>query len=181
MIRRAHRPEEARITALIGLGSNLGDRQANLKRAVREIERSEGSKVIAVSSFYESEPVGREDQPDFVNAAAEVWTTLSPRSLLGILRGIELRMGRRRLERWGPRNVDLDILLFGDYVLSEADLTIPHPRMHQRRFVLAPLCEIAPDALHPVLGMRIRDLLARLDEGRAATRLAAFHREVWAL
>ena len=181
MKRQERKPPETGIVAYIGLGSNLGDRRANLRRAVCEIERLEGLRLIALSSFYESKPVGPEDQPDFMNAAAAVRTPLAPRSLLETLQTIEAAMGRRRLERWGPRNIDLDILLYDDFVLSEPDLVVPHPLMHLRRFVLAPLCEIAPDARHPVLGMSVRELLARLDEGHGRTKLPDWRQLVSAL
>lgn len=137
-------------TCHIGLGSNLGNRRANLVAAVELIGRLPGTQVRRVSSFVETAPVGGppEQQP-FLNAAAEVESVLTPRVLLERLQEIEQKLGRARSERWGPRPIDLDILLWGDQRVDEPDLTIPHPSMHFRRFVLEPLVEIAPEARHP--------------------------------
>jgi 2-amino-4-hydroxy-6-hydroxymethyldihydropteridine diphosphokinase len=140
-------------TAYIGLGSNLGDRQGYLDRAIQALQNHADIEVTQISSYYETEPLGGPaDQPDFLNAVIEVATDLSPEELLDALRDIERDLGRVRRERYGPRTIDLDLLLYGDRVLDHPDLTIPHPRMHERGFVLEPLAEIAPQALHPVLG-----------------------------
>lgn len=136
--------------AFIGLGSNLGDREGNCRTAV-DLLCQAGVKVTKTSSFYETEPWGRTGQPKFINQAIEVETPLDPRALLGVLQRIETEMGRVRTERWGPRTIDLDILLYDGLVLDEPDLAIPHPRMQERGFVLDPLAEIAPDVVHPVL------------------------------
>jgi len=166
-------PRSAEVLAFVGLGSNLGDRQNNIRTALDLIDSVSGLGVLGVSSFYECEPVGRSAQPDFINAVAEVGTSLSPRSLLKALQGIEKSMGRASSRRrWGPRLIDLDILLYGEALVLEPDLVIPHALMHVRRFVLAPLCELEPDIVHPVLGLRCRELLRRLRSGMSQARFA---------
>ena len=142
----------------VGLGSNLGDRELNLRRALVRLEQL-GS--VRVSSFRETDPVGVTDQPKFLNAAAELATDLSPRELLKRLLEIERELGRDRAteRRWGPRVIDLDLLLFGEEAIDEPGLTVPHPRLADRRFVLEPLCELNEDLALPD-GTRVRDLLA---------------------
>jgi 2-amino-4-hydroxy-6-hydroxymethyldihydropteridine diphosphokinase len=145
--------------AYIGLGSNLGDREANLRAALgRLAELGE----VRASSFRETDPVGVPDQPMFLNAAAELSTGLPARELLDALLAIERDLGRDRSSerRWGPRTLDLDLLLYGDEVIEEPGLTVPHPRLAERQFVLEPLHEVAPGLVLPD-GRRIRDLLAR--------------------
>jgi 2-amino-4-hydroxy-6-hydroxymethyldihydropteridine diphosphokinase len=149
------------VTAYIGLGANLGDREANIRQALSELARS-GCRPTKVSSIYETAPVGFSDQPDFLNAVAEIETDLGPRELLAVLDEIEQRIGREETFKWGPRIIDLDILLYGDLRLSEDNLKIPHPEIQQRAFVLTPLAEIAPEARHPVSGLTAREMSAAI-------------------
>ncbi|MDN5376289.1 MAG: 2-amino-4-hydroxy-6-hydroxymethyldihydropteridine diphosphokinase [Thermacetogenium sp.] len=133
----------------LSLGSNLGNRSAYLEAACRELAAHPEVRLLSRSSLYETEPVGYRDQGWFLNQVVEVATTLEPRALLAFIQEVENRLGRKRLIRWGPRVIDLDILLFGDLVLKTPELIIPHPRMYERSFVLVPLQEIAPDLIHP--------------------------------
>jgi 2-amino-4-hydroxy-6-hydroxymethyldihydropteridine diphosphokinase len=132
-------------TVYIALGSNLGDRRANIARAIELLEVEPKIHIERVSSLYETEPVGFTEQPDFINAVARLNTELSARELLSVVLGVENIMGRKRTIRWGPRVIDVDILIYNDERISEPDLEVPHPRMAERRFVLEPLAEIAPD------------------------------------
>jgi 2-amino-4-hydroxy-6-hydroxymethyldihydropteridine diphosphokinase len=146
------------VIAYIGLGSNLGDREATLREALQRLGGLDGIDVAAVSSFRETDPVGRLDQPRFLNAAAALETKLSPRELLGCLLEVERALGRDRTkeERWGPRTIDLDLLLYGDETIAEPGLEVPHPRMAERAFVLEPLLELDP-------GLRLPDGRALVD------------------
>lgn len=158
--------------AYIALGSNMGDRDLNLLRAVAEIGRIPGTRITALSSFYDTEPVGGVEQENFLNAVARIETVLFPHELLEELQRIETAIfGRTRDVRWGPRTMDLDLLLYNDTVQESDTLTIPHPRLHQRRFVLEPLTEIAPDLVHPRLGATIDKLLKKLPVGERVTKL----------
>jgi 2-amino-4-hydroxy-6-hydroxymethyldihydropteridine diphosphokinase len=141
------------VTAYIGLGANLGDREAGINRALVELVRSGACGLEKVSSLYETEPVGIREQPDFLNAVAEIETELAPVELLAVLREVERKIGRKETVKWGPRLIDLDILLYGDTSHAEDNLKIPHPEMHKRAFVLTPLAEIAPQAQHPISGL----------------------------
>jgi 2-amino-4-hydroxy-6-hydroxymethyldihydropteridine diphosphokinase len=143
----------------LGMGSNLGDRLENLRRAV-ELLAERRARLIRSSRVYETDPVGGPPQPDFLNAVAELETELSPRDLLQICQDVERVMGRTREDRWGPRPIDLDILLFGEEEIDHPELQVPHPRMHQRAFVLVPLLELVADPILPG-GRRIASL--RLD------------------
>ena len=149
--------------AYIGLGSNQGDRELNILRAVAEIGKLPDSRVSGLSPFYETSPVGVANQPDFINAVLRLSTRLTPLALLLRLQHIECVVFRRtRTQHWGPRTMDLDLLLYADLVLNSEELTIPHPRMVDRRFVLEPLCKLAPGLRHPVLGRTMAELLAAL-------------------
>ena len=143
-------------TVYLSLGSNLGDRAANLAAAIENL-RGLGE-VTAVSSFYETEPMEFADQPWFLNCAVALKTELMPKQFLSKILAIERDMGRQRIRPKGPRTIDIDILLFGNAVIHTPQLEVPHPAMHQRRFVLEPLAEIAPEARHPVLKRTVRDL-----------------------
>ncbi len=150
------------VIAYIGIGSNMGDKKAYCFEAIRSL--AEAGSVVRTSSFYATEPVGFRDQEDFINAVAAVETLLSPQQLLASCTAIEDRMGRARTLRWGPRTIDLDILLYGSETVNLPGLVIPHPLLAMRRFVLAPLAEIAPDAVHPVLNKSMLQLLRELKD-----------------
>ncbi len=149
------------ITAYLALGSNVGDRLANLRQAVTLLRDTRGLAVDAVSRVYETEPVGVRDQPWFLNAVVRVTTTLTPRQLLRVAKDIEAKVGRTATYRWGPREIDVDVLLHGEEVVNEPDLTIPHPRMAERLFVLLPLRDLAP-GWRDASGVSIDDLVERL-------------------
>ena len=150
--------------ACIALGSNLGDRRRTLEGAIAALGTTRGVTVRKVSSFHETEPVGGPPgQGMFLNAAAVLETTLDPLELLHTLQQIEERFGRVRTVRWGERTLDLDILLFGDQIIDTPELTVPHPGLRVRRFVLEPLAEVAPDARDPVTGRRVIGLLTDLE------------------
>jgi 2-amino-4-hydroxy-6-hydroxymethyldihydropteridine diphosphokinase len=144
----------------LGLGINLGEREQNLTIALARLQ--ERLRLVAVSSLYETVPWGVADQPPFLNAAVAAETDLSPAELLVFIKGVEREMGRQPSGHWGPRLIDIDILLYGDLVLQTPDLVIPHPRLAERAFVLVPLAEIAPDAVHPVYQQTLQALLARV-------------------
>jgi 2-amino-4-hydroxy-6-hydroxymethyldihydropteridine diphosphokinase len=154
----------------LSLGSNVGDREGNLRAAV-ELLQTIGT-VSALSSLYETEPVEFTAQPWFLNCAALLETEKMPRQLLKALLDVERDMGRRRVQNKGPRTIDIDILLFGGSVVKTKGLTIPHPALHQRRFVLEPLTEIAPDVRHPVLKKTIRELRDELPPGQAVRKVS---------
>ena len=148
--------------AFVGIGSNLGDREATIRRAVALLDEIDGIEVVAMSALQETEPWGPVEQPAFVNGAVAVETVLEPPELLAALLDVERLLGRVRTgERWGPRTIDLDLLLYGERVVDEPGLAVPHPRLHERRFALEPLADLAPDAVVPGRGT-VAELLADL-------------------
>ncbi len=153
----------------LSLGSNVGDRATQLRSALARLETT--GRVVAVSSFYETEPMEFTQQPWFLNCAAALETTQTPQQLMSSILRIEQEMGRQRLQKKGPRTIDIDILVFDSAVVNSSELTIPHPALHQRRFVLEPLAEIAPEVLHPTLKKTVRELLAALPEGQTVRKL----------
>ena len=150
--------------AYIALGSNLGDKEANLRQALKML-LVKGLQIRSVSSFFKTEPYGVTDQPEFINAVACVKTDLAPEKLLKLLLDTELEMGRVRLRHWGERNIDLDLLLYDDLISYSEKLVLPHPDMQNRFFVLQPLSEIAADKIHPVYKKSIQTLLKSLTDG----------------
>lgn len=156
-------------TVYLSLGSNVGDRSANLQMAIEKL--SELGTVAAVSSFYETEPVGTGPQPWFLNCAVKLETEKMPRQLIAAILNMEQSMGRQRRQEKAPRTIDVDILLFGSSIVELTSLTVPHPRLHERRFVLEPLAEIAPDARHPVFKRSIRELRDALPAGQHVKKL----------
>jgi 2-amino-4-hydroxy-6-hydroxymethyldihydropteridine diphosphokinase len=161
---RNHHP----ISAYIAIGANLGDREGNIRTAVRKLGETSGVEVSRVSTFLENPAQGMpDDAPAFLNAAVQVQTTLGSHALLHRLLEIEKEMGRVRLGRWEPREIDLDLLLYGNQIISSQELIVPHPLMHERRFVLEPLSEIASEVVHPTLQMTIGGLLESLTSRRS--------------
>lgn len=149
----------------LSLGSNLGDRRANLKQALSLL--SESVEIVKVSSVYDTEPVGVGEQPRFLNLVCRLNTDVGPMQLLSLIKGIEAGMGRDLSLRDAPRIIDIDIIFYGDTIIESPELVIPHPRMRERAFVLIPFAEIAPDVVHPISGERIRELTARVGGGRS--------------
>jgi len=145
----------------IGLGSNLGDREHNLLDAIDALRRIDRARISAVSSLYDTAPVGPA-QPRFLNAVVELECDLTPQALLGVLKQIERDLGREPAGEWSPRKIDLDILLWGDLIVAEPTLQVPHLFLHERRFALEPLAELVPDARHPVLELSVREMLERV-------------------
>ena len=154
----------------LSLGSNVGNREANLNTAIDRLR--DFGEVVAISSFYETEPVEFTEQPWFLNCAVALDTEKTPKQLLAGILDIEQQLGRRRGQKKGPRIIDIDILLFGDSIVEDAGLTIPHPAMYERRFVLEPLAEIAPEVRNPVLRRTIRELRDALPPGQAVRKMS---------
>lgn len=153
----------------LSLGSNVGDREAQLRDAQARLGAA--GRVVAASSFYETEPVEFTEQPWFLNFALALETSNTPQQLMTAILRIEEEMGRRRVQKKGPRPIDIDILLFDDIIMDSTNLTIPHPALHQRRFVLEPMAEIAPEVLHPGLKKTIRELRDALPPGQVVRKL----------
>jgi len=152
-------------TVYISVGSNMGDKLANCKSGIRSLTSSGGNLLEKVSGFYRTEPVDFRDQDWFVNAAVRIATSLGPMALLKELQSIQLSAGRKKSRvRFGPRILDLDIIFFDDCIINTPDLIVPHPRMHKRRFVLQPICDIDSGIIHPLLKRNMRDLLDSLDD-----------------
>ncbi|WP_432822391.1 2-amino-4-hydroxy-6-hydroxymethyldihydropteridine diphosphokinase [Trichloromonas sp.] len=159
-------------TAYLALGANLGDRLATFRQTRAALDRHAEIEVTGASAIFETDPVGGPaGQGAYLNAVLRVATTLAPDALLAACHELELRFGRIRQERWGARTLDVDLLLYADVTCAGPELTLPHPRLHLRRFVLAPLLELAPDLSHPLLGQTIRELHAVLDDSAAVHRL----------
>ncbi|HUI65389.1 MAG TPA: 2-amino-4-hydroxy-6-hydroxymethyldihydropteridine diphosphokinase [Bacteroidota bacterium] len=148
----------------LGIGSNIGERDRYLNRAAQEVAKIAGTRLVWCSSVYETDPYGKTDQPKFLNAAAEIETPLAPGELMGELRRIEGALGRTPGERWAPREIDIDILLYDGLVYSDPVVTVPHPDLERRRFALVPLREIAPDLVHPVNGMTVEEMASACAE-----------------
>ncbi len=163
------------IRVFLSLGSNLGDRGEMLRLGLDRLGKLPGTRIVGRSGLYETEPVGELNQPAFLNLAAEIETGLGPLELLNAVQEIERELGREAGPRWGPRLIDIDIILWGDTVIEEGQLQTPHPRFRQRAFVLVPLCDIAPDVRDPVTGQTMRQLLnAPGIEGRVTPLLENF-------
>lgn len=161
------------VIAYLGIGSNLGDPIENCRTALREIASLKNVQVLRRSSLYRTEPVGDRLQDWFVNGAVEVRTTFTAPQLLKALQWVEQAMGRERRERWGPRTIDIDILLYGQDIIEADGLVVPHPELHKRRFVLVPINEIAPYVIHALYGISMKGLLDRLEDDRAVERIDA--------
>jgi 2-amino-4-hydroxy-6-hydroxymethyldihydropteridine diphosphokinase len=154
------------IICYIGIGSNLGNALKNCQHAVESLSLTTGVEITRVSPFYKTEPVGIENQNLFINAVVEIRTVLSARDLFQALQGIEKDMGRQRGVKGGPRIIDLDLLFYGQEVIQDADLIVPHPEIQRRRFVLEPICEIASYLIHPDFGVSMRGLKDRLSDNK---------------
>jgi dihydroneopterin aldolase / 2-amino-4-hydroxy-6-hydroxymethyldihydropteridine diphosphokinase len=152
-------------TAYIAIGSNMGDRDNNLNSAIELINTPDFNKVTKISNFYDTKPVGYVEQDEFLNGALEIKTLLAPKKLMQFLLEKEQDLKRERIIRWGPRTIDLDILLYDNLITCEEEIIIPHPRMHERLFVLKPLSDIAPYVMHPILNKRVIELLNMQSEG----------------
>ena len=153
----------------IGFGSNIGDRLTHIQKALDTLSKTDGITLQRISSIYTTDPVGYAEQAQFLNGVAAIQTSLSPFSLLHTLKDIETAIGRKHRLRWGPREIDLDILIYGDLCVQTDELVIPHPEMHLRGFVLVPLAQIAPDLMHPIFQESVQTLLNRLKDGKTVS------------
>ena len=156
--------------AYIGFGSNIGDRLAHIQNAIHALSKTDGITLQKISSLYKTDPVGYEEQAQFLNGVAVIQTSLPPLSLLHTLKDIETAIGRKHRMRWGPREIDLDILIYGDLCVQTEELVVPHPEMHLRGFVLVPLAELAPDLVHPIFQVSIQTLLNRLEDSKSVLK-----------
>ncbi len=166
------------VTTYIGVGSNEGSPLQQCRKAIDSLGKTAGVRLIEVSSFYRTAPVGLVEQADFINAVCGIRSFIPPGELLQRLKDIERAMGRRETVHWGPRIIDLDILLYGQEMVTEGDLVIPHPELHKRRFVLEPLNEIASYVIHPAFGISVRGLLDRLADPNRVERLSSEPSEI---
>ena len=158
--------------AYIGFGSNIGDRRAHIGQAICCLSEAESTSLLQVSSIYETQPIGYDEQDWFLNGVIEVETNLSPEQLLGFLKRVEVQVGRRARIRWGPREIDLDLLIYNQLCINTSTLMVPHRDMHKRRFVLVPFEEIAPNTLHPVFRETIQTLLRQLVDDKLVRKIA---------
>ncbi len=167
---------ETKVTAYLGLGANLGDRLEALRGSRQALQKSPAVKIVASAPLYETAAVGGPArQPPYLNTVLQVETTLEPERLLALCHQIEKDFGRQRQEQWGPRTLDLDILFYDSIIRMDIELVLPHPRLHERAFVLFPLADLAPDLTHPVVFLTINELMLRLDSTEGVQRVA----ELW--
>ena len=167
---------ERKVTAYLGLGSNLGDRLQVLRGAREHLQKNPAVTIVSSAPLYETAAVGGpEGQPPYLNTVLQIETVYSPERLLELCQQIEEVFDRQRNERWGPRTLDIDILFFDSIIRMDLDLVLPHPRLHERAFVLAPLADLAPDLTHPVVFLTVEELLLRLDSTEGVQRVA----ELW--
>lgn len=157
--------------AYLGVGSNLGDKIEQCRKAISEVLAIPGHRLIAQSSFYKTQPVGYPNQDWFINGVIQIETDLEPQELLRRLKEIEFKMGRKETTRWGPRSIDLDLLLYDDLEMKTEELEIPHPRLKERQFVLIPLVEISPNLIHPTLGKTMKELLLEIREDQGVEKI----------
>ena len=158
------------VEVIIALGSNVGDRENNLRQAILGVNKERETRIVRVSSVYETEPMYFEHQAWFLNCVVAAETLLRPTGLLGRLQELERKLGRQPGPKYGPRIIDLDILFYGNEVVTKPDLEIPHPRITERPFVLVPMNEIRPNLIHPVLGLKVSELLANVEAGEGVVK-----------
>jgi 2-amino-4-hydroxy-6-hydroxymethyldihydropteridine diphosphokinase len=163
----------------LSIGSNLSNRKKNMENALIEISKI--VKILEVSSLYETEPIGEKEQPDFLNAVLEIDTELEPYQLINLLKGIESSLGRKKKEKWDPREIDIDILFYGNEIIETKNLKIPHPEIEKRKFVLVPLSEINSNFIHPKRNKTVEELLMKLNGGEKVEKIAYFNKDkmIW--